>query len=386
MKQEDHSGVPANEQTILRWDKIIAAIDDHAILLLDRDGIILNWNKGAEIIKGYTAQEAVGQNFRIFYPPEDQQSYLPEKLIHQAIDTGKAVHEGWRRRKDGSHFWGSVVITALHNEQGNVLGFSKVTRDLTEKKFSEDLLKQKNEALERMNLELASFAYVASHDLQAPLRKIQTFAFQLESTEKKNFTERGLEFLTRIQANADRMQNLIQDLLTYAQMSAEERNIELVDLNVLLAIEKKDLEEIIAAKNACIESSGLPVLRGVRFQLHQLLANLLGNALKFSKPDTQPRIQVSATIVKGHEIKPIAGDSKKNYHHLVIADNGIGFDQEFNTKIFEIFQRLHTGAMYSGTGIGLAICKRIVENHGGMIAAQGEVNKGATFHIYIPAD
>jgi PAS domain S-box-containing protein len=386
MKQEDHSGVSANKQTILRWDKIIAEIDDHAILLLDSDGRILNWNKGAEIIKGYTAKEAIGQNFRIFYPPQDQESALPEKLIHQAIQTGKAVHEGWRRRKDGSHFWGSVVITALHNEQGNVIGFSKVTRDLTEKKFSEDLLKQKNEALERMNLELASFAYVASHDLQAPLRKIQTFAFQLESTEKKNFTERGVEFLTRIQANADRMQNLIQDLLSYAQMSAEERNIEPVDLNDLLAMEKKDLEEIIAAKNACIESSGLPVIRGVRFQLHQLLANLLSNALKFSKPDTRPHIEVSATMVKGHDIKPVAGDSQKNYHHIIIADNGIGFDQEFNTKIFEIFQRLHTGTMYSGTGIGLAICKRIVENHGGMITAEGEVNKGATFHIYMPID
>ena len=385
MKQEDYTGLRVNEQTVLQWDKVIAEIQDHAILLLDRNGTILNWNKGAESIKGYPAREAIGKNFRVFYPAEDQQNHLPEKLIDQAIRSGKAAHEGWRVRKDGSYFWGSVVITALHNEDGSVIGFSKVTRDLTERKFSEDLLRQKNKELERMNLELASFAYVASHDLQAPLRKIQTFAFQLEKSEKEKLTARGVEFLTRIQANAGRMQNLIQDLLAYARVSSDEWNLEPVDLNELLEIEKKDLEEINAQKNARIESCALPVVRGIRFQLLQLLTNLLGNAFKFSRPDTPLHITIRARVVMGDEIKPSFGDPRKRYHHIVIADNGIGFDPEFSAKIFEVFQRLHSGVLYTGTGVGLAICKRIVENHGGMITAEGEVNKGAAFHIYLPA-
>lgn len=386
MKQEDNSKPSLLSQTGLHWDKVIAEVEDHAILLLGPSGTILTWNKGAETIKGYTAQEAVGQNFRIFYPAPDQQDGLPEKLIDRAVRSGKAIHEGWRVRKNGSFFWGSVVISALHNEKGDVIGFSKVTRDLTERKFSEDLLKQKNEELQRMNLELASFAYVASHDLQAPLRKIQAFASQLDKSEKEKFSPRGQELVMRIHRNAERMQELIRDLLSYAQLSSEERKIESVDMNELLSGVKKDLEDTIAEKGALIEASPLPFITGIRFQLHQLVMNLLSNALKFSKPDERPHIVLTASVVKGSDIKLSFGESRKSYHHIAITDNGIGFDPEFSAKIFEVFQRLHSGTLYSGTGVGLAICKRILENHGGMILAESEANKGATFHVYLPAE
>src|ERR1700749_4069322 len=158
-----------------QYHLMIEEIEDYAILMLDRDGIICNWNKGAEKIKGYREEEAVGKHFRIFYRQEDRDAGLPEQLIERAVREGKAIHEGWRQRKDGSVFWGSIVITALHNPEGQVIGFSKVTRDLTDKKRSEDRLRQYSRQLEAQNKELQQFAYAAAHDLKEPLRKIQVY-------------------------------------------------------------------------------------------------------------------------------------------------------------------------------------------------------------------
>ena len=173
-----------------RYFKMIDEVEDYAILLLSTEGIIENWNNGAEKIKGYKAEEIVGKHFRIFYPAEDRENKLPEKLILQATQKGKASHEGWRVRKDQTKFWGSIVITALHDKQGNVIGFSKVTRDLTQLKLAEDErrrytqeLEIKNQELEQKNKELESFTYIASHDLQEPVRKIRIWANRIEEKE-----------------------------------------------------------------------------------------------------------------------------------------------------------------------------------------------------------
>src|SRR6478735_6209891 len=166
----------------LRYQRMISEVEDYAILLMNEDGIIQNWNKGAEKIKGYKASEIIGKNFRLFYRKEDQDKKLPETLIQRATEKGKASHEGWRLRKDGTMFWGSIVITALHDENNKLIGFTKVTRDLTEKKIADDTLKEyasriekHNEELIRINKDLDAFTYMASHDLQEPLRKIKTF-------------------------------------------------------------------------------------------------------------------------------------------------------------------------------------------------------------------
>src|SRR5690606_39065495 len=180
LERKVHARTETLKKSEERYHKMIDEVQDYAILLLDCDGFIQNWNKGAEKIKGYSEKEIIGKNFRIFYLEEDRKNNLPETLINQAFETGRAQHEGWRLRKDGSKFWGSIVITALHDDEDNIIGFSKVTRDLTERKLAEDQAKSYAMDIEFRNKQLEEYAYIASHDLQEPLRKIQVFSELLE--------------------------------------------------------------------------------------------------------------------------------------------------------------------------------------------------------------
>ncbi|MEI9918496.1 MAG: PAS domain S-box protein [Bacteroidota bacterium] len=374
-----------------RYHKMVSEVQDYAIIMLNRNGDVEDWNTGAEYIKGYTAEEIIGKNFRIFYTPNDLEQKLPETLIDLAIRRGRAHHEGWRIRKDGTKFWGSVTITALHGTQGNIIGFSKVTRDLTERKLADDAIKKKNAELEAINKELAginkelsSFAYISSHDLQEPLRKIQTFSTRIMELEEKNLTKRGLDYFTRIIAASQRMRSLIDDLLTYSRANSAERKFERTDLNKVLKEVINDLDTNVEEKKAVVESDSLPVIDAIPFQVYQLLFNLLMNALKFSRPAITPYILIRSGIVAAERIPGLLKRVADKYHHISVTDNGIGFSQEQSDRIFEVFQRLHGRDEYIGTGIGLAICKKIVENHYGLIRAEGRPGEGATFHIYIP--
>lgn len=373
-----------------RYHRMVSEVEDYVIILISPDGIIENWNRGAQKIKGYSADEIVGKHFSIFYSEADRKKGVPEGLLAEAKQKGRALHEGWRLRRDGTTFWGSVVITALHGENGSMIGFTKVTRDLTEKKLTEDrlmattiTLEQKNKELERMNEELSSFAYISSHDLQEPLRKIQTFSDRILEIEYDNLSEKGKDYFQRMQHGASRMQQLIKDILAYSRTTTSEKKLEHTDLNELLGQAKVELEVLILEKKAVIENFGLPALKVISFQIQQLFNNLLNNALKFSKENVPPRVEIRAEIVEGHRINlPLASDQK--FWHITFKDNGIGFEVIYAKKIFEVFQRLHGRNEYSGTGIGLAICKRIVENHNGLIIAESAPGEGATFHIYLP--
>lgn len=366
-----------------RYQQMIAEVQDYAIILLDKDGIILNWNAGAQHIKGYKESEAIGKRFDIFYTAEDRKNNLPDRLLKEARDNRKAVQEGWRVRKDGSRFWGTIVITALHNKEGAIIGFSKVTRDLTQQKLANDKIIAYTAELERQNSELEQFAYVASHDLQEPLRKIRTFSGLIQSNyHNETLVKRYFEKLER---SARRMSELVKSLLNYSRLTKDKNPVQVskVDLNILLEDIKLDFELLIEEKNAVIEYERLPVVIGDPSQLGQLFSNLLSNSLKFTKTD--PVIRISSDSVTKNQIQDAPSSLPEgNYHKIIFSDNGIGFDQQYANLIFSLFQRLHGKLEYEGTGIGLALCKKIIENHHGYIAAESELGKGTAFFIYLP--
>lgn len=246
-------------------------------------------------------------------------------------------------------------------------------------------LGKKNTELEIANRDLTAFNYISSHDLQEPLRKMQNFVALLLKEEKGRLSKSGKDYLHRADETAKRMQMLIEDLLTYSRTSTSERKFEKTDLNIILEELKKDFAETIKKKKVIIKANGLCVVNVIPFQFRQLLHNLISNSLKFSRPNKPPRIIIKSKIVPGNKLNNKNLSPKTNYCHLTFADNGIGFDPKYKDRIFEVFQRLHEFDKYKGTGIGLSICKRIVENHHGIITATGKLNKGARFDIYIPA-
>ena len=351
-----------------RYHKMIGEVQDYAILLLDKNGTILNWNKGAEKIKGYTEEEIVGKNFRTFYLEEDRLSKLPERLIKKAMDEGKAMQEGWRLRKDGNKFWGSIVITALHDEHNNIIGFSKVTRDLTERKLADDQLKQYARELEFQNRELEQFAYVASHDLQEPLRKIATFSELLERNIHDEAAAR--RNADRINAAAKKMITLVRDVLKYSQLSKTDELFTQIDLQEVLRNAEENFDLLIEEKKVKIKHGKLPVIKGISIQLQQLFSNLISNAIKFSSAN--PVIEITCEKPTKHELKRMP-QLNDNYVKIVFKDNGIGFEPQYAEQVFKLFQRLDYNR--SGTGIGLALCKKIVENHDGFIYVSSEQNK-----------
>lgn len=359
-----------------RYHRMVEEVQDYAIILLDKDGKILNWNKGAEKIKGYRPEEIVGQSFTVFYTPEDRVKGVPFSLLREAALTGRAEQEGWRLRKDRTKFWGSIVITALHNKHNDLIGFSKVTRDLTERKIAEETLKQYTEKLERNNEELEQFAYVASHDLKEPLRKIITFGNLLETNAKESLDEKAKDYVMRMQNSASRMMSLIEDLLNFSRVNRPTEGFELVDLNQLIGRVLSDLEVMIHTRNVSMEIGQLPPIEGRKSQLGQLFQNLISNAVKFNDKE-EPVVSITSHTYTDQS-------TANKFVDIEIKDNGIGFENIYKHRIFEIFQRLHGKAEYPGTGIGLAICKKIVEAHGGTISAEGNLGEGATFKITFP--
>jgi len=242
------------------------------------------------------------------------------------------------------------------------------------------------------NRELVAFTYISSHDLQEPMRKIQTFSSRLLETEHENLSEKGKDYFNRMHASANRMQQLLKDLLAFSGVNSGELKFETTDLKSLMEEVKNDFKERIEAIHATIEINHLGSANIVPIQFRQLVQNLLDNALKFSKPDRPPHIIVQSKVPRGSELykekmmalplRRLSAD--RSYCHITFSDNGIGFEPEFKELIFEVFQRLHSKKDYEGTGIGLAIVKKIVENHNGIITATSELDKGATFDIYIP--
>lgn len=265
-----------------------------------------------------------------------------------------------------------------------------------EKEFTKELelqvqertheLSDANDQLVKFNAELEAFTYVASHDLQEPLRKIQTLSSAILQKDKDALSEKGKDYFVRMNEAAKRMHLLIDNLLTYSHATLAEREFQRTDLNSVVEEIKEELKDTIKEKNALVEVGHLCEVNLIHFQLRQMMLNLIGNALKFSKPGVPPHIVINSSNIKyskpNNENLPV----DKHYCHINVTDNGIGFEPEYKEKIFQVFQRLHGKKEYPGTGIGLAIVKKIVDNHNGIINATSEPGKGASFDIYIPTE
>jgi len=251
--------------------------------------------------------------------------------------------------------------------------------------FQNDEKEKRAEELIIANKELLAFTYISGHDLQEPLRKIQTFVTIILENENANLSENGKYNFKRMQLAAGRMQQLIDDLLAFSRISTTELKFEKTELSWIVDEVKTELKDTIQEKNATIETNELGPVNIIAFQFRQLMYNLISNALKFSKPDVPSHILITSRIIKGSSIKNEKLSPEKNYCNITVKDNGIGFEPHFSERIFEVFQKLHGKEVYAGTGIGLAIVKKIVENHNGIIIATSELQQGATFNIYIPA-
>lgn len=258
------------------------------------------------------------------------------------------------------------------------------TRDITQFKNVQNELQRNLRELNRSNLELEEFAYGASHDLQEPLRKITTFGSRLLDKFGETLGEEGTMYINRMEVAAENMRSLIDNLLELSRVTRDNQPFEQMDLNLLIKNTAADLELTIDETGAEIHSSGLPVIDAIPSQLRQMFNNLLANALKFRRPDVRPVISVTAIKIDRATKEECFLEVEKTYYRIDIADNGIGFDQEYEQRIFQIFQRLHGKSAYPGSGIGLAICKRIAERHHGLIHAKGEEGKGAVFSVFLP--
>lgn len=371
-----------------RYQRMVAEIQDYAIFLLSKEGIIQNWNSGAAMLKGYRAEEIIGRSFSLFYDFPDLQRNLPQTLLHTAKHEGRVENEGWRVRKDGTRFWASVVITALHDQQGEVIGFSKITRDLTERKKGEDLLRQhardleeKNKLLAMLNDDLSSFSYIVAHDLKEPIRKIQIFA-SLQRIGNRSLSE-VQAYAQKIEASAVRMQKLMDDLIAYSALT-HEHNLDRVDLNEVYQAVKMDLELLIQEKQATLQADTLPVVPGIPHQLHQLFLNLISNSLKFAKPGVPPVITIRHQRVTGKSFSDESSIGHKLYDEIIVSDNGVGFMPSQAEKIFDVFHKLNPKHESPGSGIGLAIVKKVVTHHRGYIRAVGVPDEGASFIIDLP--
>lgn len=249
----------------------------------------------------------------------------------------------------------------------------------------QNLEKEKRAAeLLMANKELEAFTFISSHDLQEPLRKIQAFTSRILSHELESLSDKGKEYFLRIQEAASRMQILIADLLAYSRTTSSKREFEVVNLHPMIEAVKNDLCDIIDEKHAVIEIGAMCNARIIPFQFRQLMHNLIGNALKFIRPEVEPHIMIRSRIIQYSKSNVPGLVTGKEYCHITISDNGMGFEDQFKDQIFDLFKRLHDQEKIPGTGIGLAIVKKIIDNHHGVIIATGKLNEGATFDIYLP--
>jgi PAS domain S-box-containing protein len=358
-----------------RFRLLIEHAQDYSIFMIDPSGYVISWNKGAEKIKGYTASEIIGKHISLFYTQEELQRNEPNYNIEQAKKFGHYESEGWRIRKDGTMFWADVVFTALYNEAGELTGFSKITRDITAKKVTEEKILKLNQELEQKiaetevaNKELEAFCYSVSHDLRAPLRAINGYTHILAADLEIEAGSESRQMMDAVMENAARMGQLIDDLLSFSRMGKKEIQFVSVDMNEIFRRVIAEQKNAFKAQKAEFRLSNLPNGMGDYSMINQVVVNLISNAVKYSEKEAKPFIE-------------IYGEERKGEVVYSVKDNGVGFDMKYYNKLFGVFQRLHDSGSFEGNGVGLALAQRIVLRHGGRIWGESELGKGATFYF-----
>ena len=349
-----------------RFRLLVESVKEYAIFMLDPAGRVASWNAGAEAIKGYKAEEILGQHFSVFYTAEDVAGGKPQQHLDEAAREGRVEDQGWRLRKDGNRFWADAIITAIRDPAGTLIAYGKVTRDLTVRRRIEEQLAQTNSELER-------FSYSVSHDLRAPLRAINGYAQAVLEDYATALDAEGQRFLGIIRDSAKRGGELIDALLSFSRLGRQPLAMEPVDLTELARGVVDELRRSAGVEGMDVIVDPLPPTRGDRTLLRQVLANVIGNAFKFTRGRPHPQIEIGARR-EGQAVV------------YFVRDNGVGFDMRYADKLFGVFQRLHRADEFEGTGVGLALTQRIVQRHGGRIWADGKVDGGATFFFTLPGE
>jgi PAS domain S-box-containing protein len=373
-----HGGVSHLEPTLegssapdTRFQSLLEVAPD-PIVIVDMRGAIAIVNRQTELTFGYAREELLGQPVEVLVPDDlrpvhtaDRQRYTAEPIT-RPMGVGLEL---FGRRKDGGTFPVEISLSPLHAEAGTLI--VSIIRDITSRKLAEEQLRAAAAELERSNRELEQFAYVASHDLQEPLRMVASYTQLLARRYKGKLDADADEFIGFAVDGARRMQELINDLLTYSRVGSRALELQSVDTGLVVDRVVADLAGAIEDSGGQVSHAELPTIRADAMQIQQLFQNLIANGLKFRRPDVPPEVLVSARRSTGAWT-------------FAVSDNGIGIEPQYLERIFVLFQRLHSRAEYPGTGIGLAICKKIVERHAGTLTVHSEPGQGTTFEFTLP--
>jgi PAS domain S-box-containing protein len=338
--------------------------EDHAIVFLDPDGRITSWNRGAERITGYRAEETVGRPMADLFLPEDITLGVPERELNKAEAEGSAENERWQPRKDGTRYWASGVVTCIRNKQGRKLGFLKILRDRT-------VAKQTEERINRTNAEITQFTHVASHELKESLRTIRLHLELLKSRYGSGLDDNGRQCIGQASDSARQLQHLIDGILQFSQEGDERDQAAPSDLASIFDTVVGDLKTVIEAKRATVTRQSMPTLKVNAVQISEVFLNLLTNALKFNRANVPPVILVDARPTETEWV-------------FSVRDNGIGIAPHAEDRVFEAFRAHRSRNELSGTGLGLALANKLIQRHGGRMWFESYPGEGSTFYFTLP--
>ncbi|MDX1950765.1 MAG: PAS domain S-box protein [Verrucomicrobiota bacterium] len=368
-------------ETEERFRLLVDRAEEYAIFMLDSEGRISSWNLGAERIFGYSSEEVLGRSADIFFDPKDQEANIPAMELQTARERRQVISEHWQIRKNGTRFWASGSLITLDQTQKQ--GFAKILRDMTHRKNTEEQIRKLNTdleerverrtaALQESKEQMEAFTYTVAHDLRAPLRAMQGFSHALIEDCGEMLSREARDYLDRIRSSAERMDALIQDLLSYSQVTRSQLRFQRVDLRQLIEQVQGTLAPEIEQRSARFSIEGeFPPVVAHAGTLESVLQNLVSNAIKFTPPEKQPIITITGRI-------------KSDCLHVAIKDEGIGIAPEHHERVFRIFERLHAQEIYPGTGMGLALVKKSLERMNGSIGVESELGRGSTFWFRIP--